>query len=97
MAKGYWEQSYWPSCPCCSSGPKAKFICAECLHVCKAPKSWTPHCPKGHGEMINMGQRWRPAKKNKRVMPEVRVYQGWPKPGVTLLDKIMAKPIKGKR
>lgn len=92
MAKGYWGPPS-TSCICCSSGPKSKFICGECLHVCKAPNAGHPHCPQGHGEMIYMGQRWRPAKKSKRVMPEIKSY-GWPPAGVTLLEKIMQK---GKR
>lgn len=92
MARGYWGPTN-TSCPCCSSGPKAKFLCGECLHVCKAPKNWSPSCPSGHGEMINMGQRWRPAKKSKRKMPEPLPYVAFyaRTPGQALLEKIMAK------
>lgn len=90
MAKGYWGPPS-TSCICCSSGPKAKFICLECLHVCKAPKDGNPSCPAGHGEMKNMGQRWRPAKKSKRTKPEPLPYVAFYAitSGKALLEKLL--------
>lgn len=68
MAHGYWGA---PSlgCRCCSSGPKGKFWCRSCDHVCKAPNGSSPHCPLCRKPMLAMGQKWRPARKGKRCMP----------------------------
>lgn len=44
MAKGYWGPPNL-GCPCCSSGPKSKFLCEACLHVCKAPQERQPALP----------------------------------------------------
>jgi hypothetical protein len=65
VSQGYWG-SDWPSCRCCHSGPKEKYWCRECDHVCKAPLAWTPLCPRCRQKMENMGHRWRPGKKGKR-------------------------------
>jgi len=65
MAEGYWGPG-WNGCRCCHSGPKAKFLCLECGHVCKAPDGGSPRCPFGHGPMQAMGQKWRPGPKRNR-------------------------------
>jgi|SRR6185437_2533220 len=90
MAKGYWGPAS-TSCICCSSGPKAKFLCETCLHVCKAPKGGNPHCPECRTEMRNMGQRWRPSKKSKRTMPEIREFRWYPPAGVVLLERLTSE------
>jgi hypothetical protein len=66
MARGYWGPSCW-SCRCCHSGPKEKFWCQPCDHVCKAPTGHAPHCPYCQQKMTNMGHRWRPGRKGKRT------------------------------
>jgi len=66
MAKGYFGASCM-SCRCCHSGPKEKFYCKACDHVCKAPLGWTPKCPTCCEPMLNMGHRWRPGRKGKRT------------------------------
>jgi hypothetical protein len=86
VSRGYWDYSYMASCPCCSSGPKSKFLCTECLHVCKAPNRGAPLCPACRTPMRNMGQRWRPAKKGKLEVPPPR--QGLPSPGEQLLARL---------
>ncbi len=89
MSRGYWDHFYLPACPCCSSGPKSKFICEECLHVCKAPNRGAPLCPACRTPMRNMGQRWRPARKGKRDVPGLLPYQrGFPSPGEELLARL---------
>lgn len=70
MARGYWAPTWAQFCRCSRSGPKAKFLCETCQHVCKAPFEGGPpgpSCPAGHGPMTNMGDKWRPAKKRKRT------------------------------
>lgn len=65
MAKGYWGPPTM-GCICCHSGPKEKFWCETCDHVCKAPNGWTPKCPTCGVKMLNMGHRWRPGPKGDR-------------------------------
>ena len=48
---------------CSKSGPKAKFCCPTCGHVCKAPWEGSPVCPRCRIPMVNMGDKWRPMKK----------------------------------
>lgn len=94
MAKGYvrFGESRPCQCRCSYSGPKAKFLCEACLHVCKAPWDGSPHCPAGHGPMRNMGDKWRPPRKAKRTVPSLLPYQrGWPSAGEVLLAKIAEK------
>ena len=65
MARGYWDRnwSWMRTCRDCKSGPKAKFCCRVCGHVCKAPWDYHPCCPQGHGALVCMGDKWRPLKK----------------------------------
>lgn len=63
MAEGYWSKSWWRSCRDCKSGPKAKFCCEICGHVCKAPWEGSPVCPGCQLPMVCMGDKWRPLKK----------------------------------
>lgn len=67
MAKGYWDFGYVQGCPCCRSGAKDKYLCETCQHVTKGIRSVSPTCPTCRIPMKNMGQRWRPGKKSKRV------------------------------
>lgn len=78
MAHGYIGSTFPTYCRCCRSGPKSKFLCEKCLHVCKAPNNGTPYCPAGHGAMRDMGDKWRPPKKGKRTVPPLLAYQLWP-------------------
>jgi hypothetical protein len=66
MAKGYAGASC-QSCRCCHSGPKEKFYCEPCDHVCKAPLGWQVTCPTCREPMLNMGHRWRPGPKGDRM------------------------------
>lgn len=90
MARGYWGPGN-SSCRCCHSGPKDKFYCPPCDHVCKAPLGGTPHCPHCREPMVNMGHRWRPARKGKRSMrhsrPWVNARWATESPGLTLLKR----------
>jgi hypothetical protein len=87
--KGYWGPPAM-GCVCCHSGPKEKFWCQPCDHVCKAPLGWKPLCPFCRAPMTNMGHRWRPGKKGKRkATGTYRQYpdQGpswWQMPGTKL-------------
>lgn len=65
MAKGYSGPSA-PGCVCCHSGPKEKYYCQACDHVCKAPLGVTVTCPGCREPMLNMGHRWRPGPKGDR-------------------------------
>jgi hypothetical protein len=67
MAQGYWGPRAY-GCVDCHSGPKEKFWCQPCDHVCKAPLGWDPHCPYCRQPMLNMGHRWRPGKRGKRTL-----------------------------
>jgi hypothetical protein len=77
------------SCRCCHSGPKEKFQCPRCAHVCKAPIGWDVTCPLCRVQMINMGHRWRPVKKRKRVV-EVRPAYRRKSDGEQLLERLQA-------
>lgn len=63
MAKGYWGLGRPSFCRCCKSGAKAKFCCAICGHVVKAPWEAVPVCPGCKTGMVNMGDKWKPARK----------------------------------
>lgn len=91
MSRGYVRSGDSRPCACrCSySGPKAKFLCEACLHVCKAPWDGSPSCPAGHGVMRNMGDKWRPPPLRRRTVPGLLPYQeGLPGRGAQLLEKI---------
>lgn len=91
MARGYikFGESRPCMCRCSYSGPKAKFLCEDCLHVCKAPHDGHPLCPAGHGPMRYMGDKWRPAKKGKRTVPPDQNRNPWSmSDGELLLEKL---------
>lgn len=89
--RGYWGRDPG-SCRDCHSGPKEKFWCQACDHVCKAPVGGTPHCPHCRKPMLNMGHRWRPGKKGKRSMehsrPQVNALWAPESPGRALLRRL---------
>jgi len=91
MAQGYWDHGYMGGCPCCRSGAKDKYICLECLHVTKGIRPVSPTCPTCRTPMKNMGQRWRPSKKSKRTMPEIREFRWYPPAGVVLLERLTSE------
>jgi len=96
VAHGYVGPGINAFCRCCRSGPKSKFLCETCLHVCKAPHlgfGGGPRCPAGHGLMRDMGDKWRPAKKARRTVPPLLAYQrypgrGYPSDGELLLERL---------
>jgi hypothetical protein len=84
---GYWGY-HFQGCRCCKSGPKQKFACAACDHVCKAPwDDFVPRCPFCREPMVAMGHRWRPGKKGRRVIPPPRRHR-IPSPGEALLARL---------
>jgi hypothetical protein len=96
MARGYIGPTRPSFCRCCVSGPKSKFVCEKCLHVCKAPHGGAPHCPHCRIVMRDMGDKWRPAPRRQRTLPELLPYQrGFPSPGEALLEKIMKAQREG--
>ena len=65
MAKGYHGPPRPFFCRCCKSGPKAKFCCQICGHICKAPWEAHPRCPGCQVDMVCMGDKWRPERKKR--------------------------------
>ena len=87
MAKGYWGWHFQTS-RCCKAGPKQKFVCAACDHVTKAPWEAQPVCPRCRKPMTAMGDKWRPGKRGRRVIPERTVHR-LSSPGEQLLARLL--------